>query len=1139
MHWRSSLTVAALAGVVTCCCTIGYGQIVYGNIVGNVTDSSGASVPHAQVTVTNVGTGVSTSTMTNQSGYYEQLHLIVGIYKVAIKATGFRAFLQQNVSVNAGSSMQVNAVLQVGATTQTVTVTGAPPPLQTENTDVHTLYSQRSLQDLPTLNRNFSYFQLDSPGAQRYGFQQNQAEDPQGTISMDVNGQSFGGTGWLLDGTDNHDVILGIQVVNPNIDSLSETKVITDDYGAEYGSSDAGVVTATTKSGTNQVHGSAFEYRRTDWGQSRDPFAQARPNPVTGKFIPHTLWNEFGGSLGGPIRKDKTFIFGDYQGSRQTIGGSVLTFLPTQAMRNGDLSSLGVNIYDPFSASGSVLAPAQRTQFTGNRVPQPLIAPQSAKLLQYLPLPNVPGATGGLPNYATSGAEAIASDAFDARVDQYQTTKLHLFGRYSFQRYVTAAPGAFGDEAGGPGFAGYAGNSSVRAQSLASGFDYSMGPQVMTDFRLGFFRYRVFATPGGYGTSPASDAGIPGLNINSTYTSGMPAFYIGGVQTTAGAPGGFDFGYSLNVNGCNCLLNEQEQQIQFVNNWTFIHTNHTIEVGADIRHLWNLRVPSDSHRAGEVSFVPSYTEGPSGGGLGMATFLLGQASDFTRYVSQVTDAAERENRQFFFGQDTWHATRKLTFNYGLRWEIYDPQYVNAPGNGGFVSLANGEDYVAGTPGVNLSMNVRNSFTNLGPRAGIAYQMSRRTVLRLGYGRFFDNGMFGSTFGHAVTQNLPVLADQSVTPANNYEAVFSLANGPPALNPATLLDSTPVGPTGQHMYPNGVVPRILPPTMRLPTVDAWNITLQQEINPNTTFSLGWVANKGTHQFPGDSPEENANQPTIAGFNKGLTTFQREPLYARFGWTQGTNYYGDDASNNYESLQAVFNKRFSSSYSLNVSDTWSHDFYFCCSYFYVSPAIAYGPTDFNRSNSVIIQNIVQLPVGRGRRFLAHDSKALDYLVGGWQISGITTWETGLPFTPSYADCGTDEDVGICRPNEIGNTSVSNRTVNQWYAIAPAPLATAQTSGPWQRPMPGVLGNAPFDSMWGPGFFQSDMSIFKSFNVTEKLAARFEAEFFNIFNVANYGNPNTCVDCGASNGSGRITSLAPGALMRTMQFGLRLDF
>jgi hypothetical protein len=612
--------------------------------------------------------------------------LIVGRYRLRVEAPGFKTFVQDNIGVSVDAETRVDIAMQLGDVSQTVEVTAEASLLKTERSDVATTYSEKTITELPVLNRRFTNFQLMTPGVVAFPTSMTaaSAENPQGSYRMLVNGQSFAGTSHLLDGTDNHDAVLGWIVINPTLESITEAKITTANYDAEFGVASAGVVSAQTKSGTNALHGSLFEFLRNDRFQARNPFTQSRPIPKSnGRLIPVTQWNQFGGSIGGPIKRNKLFYFGDFQGTRRNSGGGTLLRVPTAAERAGDLSGLGLDIFDP--ASGAT--PATRAQFPGNRIPANRLSPQAQRLLALIPLPNI-DAGRDQPNYAASGSVKSDDEAFNVRVDHYTTDTLHLFGRYSMQQFRVRAPGAYGAAGGGGLDASgstnaYAGTSDSRNHSIASGFDYSVRPTLMTDFRFGWFRYKVFGQPNGIGTQPATEAGIPGLNTDTEFNSGMPAFFINGYANNL-----FRFGYALGVNGCNCPLIQDEDQYQFVNNWTNIRGNHTFKFGADIRKAFNLRVPSDRHRSGELNFDAARTQGPSGGGSGLAAFLLGDVSRFERYVSNVTNASESQNRWFFFGQDTWRATNKLTINYGLRWEIYRPQKVNAPGNGGFVDLGN-------------------------------------------------------------------------------------------------------------------------------------------------------------------------------------------------------------------------------------------------------------------------------------------------------------------------------------------------------------------------------------------------------------------------------------------------------------------
>src|SRR5438876_4611357 len=583
MRKRVSLGCILVAGLAFLLCgSTASGQAVYGGIVGSVTDPQGNAVAGAKVTVTNISRGTTEEAVTNESGGYSVTHLIPDNYKVHIEAPGFKAYDVASARVDVDTVVRVDAQLQVGAVTQTVEVTGEIPQLQTEKTDVATIFASRTVEDLPIYNRNFTTLQLLSPGAQRLNWGHAASENPQGSQQIETNGQHFAGTAFELDGTDNQDPILGIIVVNPNLDAIEETKIIHQDYDAEFGKAIGAIVTTQTKSGTNEIHGSGFEFERSNSNFARNPFNQ-QSGVTSGN------WNQFGGTLGGPIRKNKLFVFGDYQGQRSHVGGTSSDRVPTSLERGNitagsgaDLSDLGKNIYDPctdkvtgFTAACNV-APANRAQFAGNVIPANRLSAQAEALLAKIPLPNTTCATPFLDNFFASGNNTLDSNGFDVRSDFVATNKVNVFGRYSFQQFKRSGPALFGVNIGGhalpsdPSVGDFAGDSSVRNQSIATGFDYTLSPTLLTDVRFGYMRYRVNVSPGGFGTTPAKDAGIPNVNTDST-TSAMPAFTI---QQPGGASE-FLFGYSLHVNQCNCPLTEQEHQYQFVNNWTNIRGKHS------------------------------------------------------------------------------------------------------------------------------------------------------------------------------------------------------------------------------------------------------------------------------------------------------------------------------------------------------------------------------------------------------------------------------------------------------------------------------------------------------------------------------------------------------------------------------------
>lgn len=1144
-------------------------QAVFGSITGTISDPSGAAVVGAKVTITETGKSVSYSTVTNDSGNYVQSHLTVGTYDVVMEAPGFETYARRNVPVNVDEIAQVNAQLTVGKVSDIVSVVGTEALLKTEKSDVSDTLEQKTVQEIPIYDRDVSRLYFLVPGIQATSITA-ASEQPQDTYRPKVNGAYWGGISFQLDGTDNRESVLGEPVITPKPDALSELKISTTSYDAEFGQASQALIVAQTKSGTNKLHGSVFDYRRDQLGQAKDPFTQSQPLPGTkDKFIPPTLRNDFGGAIGGPIQKDKMFFFGDYEGTRQRLGNSLLLTVPTAAERAGDLSDLGINIYDPCPAANpncgtAVLAPSARRQFAGNAIPASRLSPQAQALLKLIPLPNVAGRAGGTANYIADGTGVQNSDSFDIRVDRHQGQKVDMFGRYSFLQVSLGAPGAYGALAGGNQFPNpnFAGASSVRNQSLAYGSTYVINNNWVADVRFGFFRYRVFVNPNGLGTSPARDAGIPGLNLDNSYASGMPAITINQLGNPT-----FTFGYSLSINQCNCPLNEQENEFQWVGNVTHTFGNHSLKFGADTRHAQNLRVPSDFHRSGQLNFDAVTTSGPTGGGLGLASFLLGDVggtsgnsgnASFVRYVSNSTNAAERQNRLFSYIQDTWRLTPKLTVNYGLRWDIYFPQYVDHAGNGGFINANTGEVLIAGQNGIGLNGNVKTDFKHFAPRLGIAYQFTPKTVVRAGFGRSYDVGVFGVSFGHNVTQNLPVLASQSLNPAQPYAPVFTLASGPPAAaGPSNILAATPLGPTGNHLLPNGISAKILPlnsdNTMRLPTMDTWNLTVERQVTPTLVVSAAYVGNKEEHVTPGGT-NYNTNQPKL---NAGLlptNTNLRRFYFQKFGWSQSLNAYTDDSTTKYAGLQLRADKRFSNGLSFQANYTWGSAFDYGNTYFFWDRRVDYGRSSNFRRHIFNMSHVYELPFGRGHTFFKNVSGLLDYLIGGWQLSGVWAWGSGLPFTPSYNECGSDIDTGPCRPNLIGNAHVGNPSRTQWFAVATsgtsgtgcATTATATnalnlngcTRGPWQRPAVGTFGNVTLNSFYGPRFFNLDSALSKRLKITETVSAQFRAELFNTFNNVNLGQPNGSVDAKTA---GQITSLATASLaqMRKWQFGLRFDF
>src|ERR1700681_68843 len=600
-------------------------QSVYGQVWGRLTSASGTPVSGAVVNMISVGTGSRTGAKSNPDGSFAVSNVSADLYQIEVRADGFKR-VQATIVVSANSTTTVNVPLQAGDPNTIVgsTATGASV-LQLDRTDVSTLFDSRTVRELPLLDLNLTLLQLLVPGAARGELFIPPNQNPQGGQPVNINGQHFSGSAFQLDGTENRDPLEGIIVINPTLDSVGEMKVTTQGYNAEFGQATAGVVTIQTKSGSNAWHGDAFGFRRTGWGQSTDPFAPAG--------VPPSKYGIFGGSLGGPIAKNKVFIFGDYQGTRSSQGGNVLLSVPPKSVRDTCLGPVGSGVQPNCNLSaystvlnGTTLTDKEGNPFPGNLIPNNgtsgtdhFVSSQAAALLKLLPPPNhTPTDSTCTPNsgqeavcnnYLASGQEVFRGDQFDVRTDYNASSHLRLFGRYSFGEFYDNGKPAFGTDAGETGTnpAGFAGVARTRNQGISSGFTYSLSSKMLTDFRFGYFRYRLNLNAQDNGQTPA--IGIPNIFAADTgdpFATGLPDFQIPG---QAGLPTGdyFRLGYSNIANSCDCPLGEREQQFQLVNNWTRSTGKHMIKWGADLRFLQNYRLESGRPPTGFFSFAPGTT----------------------------------------------------------------------------------------------------------------------------------------------------------------------------------------------------------------------------------------------------------------------------------------------------------------------------------------------------------------------------------------------------------------------------------------------------------------------------------------------------------------------------------------------------
>jgi outer membrane receptor protein involved in Fe transport len=709
--------------------------------------------------------------------------------------------------------------------------------------------------------------------------------------------------------------------------------------------------------------------------------------------------------------------------------------------------------------------------------------------------------------------------------------------------------------------------------------DIAISPTLLTDFRLGYYRYNIGDAKFDESTTEMNTLGWGGLNIaGQPITNGLAGFQISmpdGGQT--------EWGAGLNINRCNCPLIEREDQFQIVNNWTKIISNHTVKVGVDLRYARNLRVPSDTDRTGLFTFNAGATANASSNeGLGLASFVLGDVEQYGRYVSTSTNAKEFQKREFFYAQDTWRVTPKLTLNLGARYELYFPEAVNGPGNGSLMDLKTGYLHVAGIGGVPSDMGWSPGGNAWNPRLGVAYQFNDKTVVRAGYGRSFDLGVFGSIFGHVVTQNLPVLANQEISStAKNaiaYTQPFTLATGPPA-NVFPTVPSNGLLPDPGY----AVTSKARPNPLRLPTLDAWNFSVQRAVTPTMSVTAAYVGNKGTHTLSdGDGNNTNPNEAAIflpAQYSVTGNALHYDPaggtcwpagpnctnpipasgavnnpnfLYRYYGgslpacqsaaysqptgeglppgacgWTQGISYYGDDQDTHYNALQITVAKQMAHGLSFNSAYSWEHAIDFANGYATWNKAPERGPDSDVRRQEWVTYGIWELPFGRKGKYFSTSPRAVDEVIGGWELSPVINLSSGLPYTLSMQDCGSSVggSSAPCYPNGKGSdlhthlgpldpvahhrayfTNIEgNGSANTLCPNGTTDLTGTPASG-FSCPGLDQIGTVGRNSNFGPGYWNMDTSLLKNIPIWESVSAQFRVDFFNLFNHINPANPNT---------------------------------
>jgi len=1125
-----------------------FGQAVTGSITGYVTDPSGAAIPNATVTATEVHTNVATARTCDAAGLYLITNLLPGTYTVSVEAQGFKTFTQREVQLEVGATVRTDVKLEVGALTQHITVEAQVAAVETEKTDVSRSFSAQEVDALPIAGQNVTQLFTLVPGAVKDTFQMGEGENPSQNNRVFVNGTWSGAQTYTLDGVS--DVaygFAGVQVIVPIQDSVQEMKITTADYDPEFGQTAGMVAQYITKSGTNDLHGSLFYYNRNSDTFAADPLTEKVPGTgPSGKGLgaAPSNFNQWGGSLGGPIKKDKVFLFGATQWNRLRQGSSLIATVPNTAFRNGDFSSLNFPIYDPTTGDPNTFL--GRTQFSCNGVLNVIgngsngcpnrIDKVAQNLLGILPLPNTGAAGATDNNYNGSLHEVFNQWQIDTRGDVNLSDKNKVFARYSMFKTNLANPPLFGTVAGGPSGGSLSPEvAHSTEQQGAINWTHTFGGTLLTEARFGISRFKLDAFQADSALQTNNQVGIPNINTGDPLSDGLAGISVDGPA------GGWGMGIP---SGVGIPRFDRTTNIEGIDNWSWMHGAHQVRFGLDVvRERFNFESVNASSR-GNFNFSHNITGDPATGnsGLGMATFLLGMPSEFDRAVfTQFPE--ERQTRWGIYGQDTWHVTRKLTATLGLRWDKYTPVTPGRPGGIANFDLSTGNILLGGLGKVPSSTGIYTPNTDFAPRLGLAYQVTEKTVVRAGFGRSYFSSGYDATFYH-LTSFYPIVAQQTITPANNYTDVFPIEKGPPPSTPPQLPSS------GILAAPPGQLMKSRPFDWKTETMDSWNFTVERQVSRDTTVSIGYVGSKGTHL----SWSPNPNAANIGDVNLAA----RRPYTQKYGITGGIAFECNCSDSNYNSLQVQARKAYSKDLAFTANFTWQKALGYNTDDPF-NPRLDYGPGMSNigvveRAATFTLGHTIILPYGKGQRWGSDAVGIKNAALGGWEFSGVTVFESGGSLSPGIP-APLNADIGQ-RPNTVPGCNPANvpggQTRNMWFN---APLDT--TPGDpnfglyvdkcYTTPDAFHLGDAARGSLRGPSVHNADFSLWKDFDLStflnrEKTTIQLRIESYNVFNLTNLGSPQNATWIGytADTSSGPvITSLEPGFPMRRFEFGLHMSW
>ena len=1121
-------------------CEPAMGQAVNATLLGTVTDSSGAAVGNARVTVTETNTGITHTSQTNESGNYVFPDLPPGTYTVTTELTGFKRASRVGIDLVVNSSERVDLVLEPGNVTDTVTVEGEAPILQTERADTGRKLDTVLTENVPLgTNRNYQNLLNIVPGTTRATPQHSQFFNASSSLQTEVNGQLREGNNYQIEGIDNNERTGLLQILVPPLEAIETVDVSTSNYDAELGRANGAVTNVILKSGTNSFHGAAYEFAKNSYLNARNYFDLS---------VGHLAYNYFGGNVGGPIKKNKLFFFADYLRVDDHEANTNRVTMPTMAFRSGDLSTSTSVIYNPYSgnpngtgrqqfvaqpATGLATVPGPNgpvdafnsacTKAGGcpNIIPSALIDPISTKLMNLIPAPNLSGVTN---NYFALLAFHKDTDFVDAKVDANLTDKDRLSGRFSYQRPSIFQGPIFG-LAGGPAQGNFEGSGLQNTYSIGLNYNRFFSNTLVAEFRAGVAWYHNEAHNTDYGTNTSQTLGIPGVNLDKGITSGIVGVTING-------------GFSNPLIGFSASLPwvRAETNIDFANTWTKVVRNHTFKFGADLRRVRDALLQ-------EQTFSPrglyTFNEGQTALNTGTTESKTTFANDFASFLLDLPGQAGRDLATIFpnyrawqlfaFAQDQWRVTPKFSANLGVRWEFYPPATPVRPEGFSNYNPNNNTLVVSGIGGNPDNLGIDTHYKYFAPRIGLAYRLRESTVVRAGFGisytPFPDN---------SYAYNFPVRANNVFNPAVATYGPAVLASGQTATFengfPAPVL---PVVPSN-GIITNAAVNQqyfVVNQSFKNPYVESWNFAIQHSLPGRFVLEAAYVGNHGVDSVV----NYNLNAATVVGLgNKGL------PEFNSFGRTASTQLLFAGYSSSYHALQMKVDRKFLNGVSATTAYTFGKGMGFEQGddgglTFYINPRRSYARNDFDRTQTFVQSVVYDLPFGKGKHFVS--SGPASVILGGWRVSGFLTWMSGLPLF------FTAPSGNLLAPNSPNNTPNLVAPVQILHGIGPGNPWFSTSS--FAAPTGTSFGNVGRNYLSGPNFFNLDASLAKTTRITERLGFELRLEAFGATNTPQFffNNTNGTPAGGAASGTtlgsssfGQITSASGG---RVLQLGAKLTF